>query len=118
MKNFFNPRYHVTPAATGGFSCPAKLRFGKARLSQSITGETQQPPNRHQEEAAGYLLFNNSSFTYAVFQVADVRVLEMADGDVVRRLDWLYRNRRPLHRVPAAPGDTRCPHPLGSAVPV
>lgn len=53
MKNFFNPLYHVTPAATGGFSCPAKLRFGKAR---SITGEMQQPPNWRQEEAAGYLL--------------------------------------------------------------
>lgn len=56
MKNFFNPLYHVMPAATGGFSCPAKLRFGKAQLSQSITGEMQQPPNRCQEEAAGYLL--------------------------------------------------------------
>lgn len=56
MKNFFNPLYHVMLAAMGGFSCPAKLRFGKARLSQSITGEMQQPPNRRQEEAAGYLL--------------------------------------------------------------
>lgn len=54
------------------------------------------------------IILSTAARFYAVFQVAEVRLRDMAEGDLAQWLDWLYRNhQRRHHRVPAAPGDTR-----------
>jgi len=53
MKLLLKPLPRVAPAAMGRFPCPAKLRFGEAGPSPSITGKTQKPPDQPREEAMG-----------------------------------------------------------------
>lgn len=56
------------------------------------------------------IILSTAARFYAVFQVAEVRLRDMAEGDLAQWLDWLYRNHqrcRRHHRVPAAPGDAR-----------